>query len=85
MITFFKVKFGYDLRKWRKKHELSQADAGELFGVHASTVCGWEKTFSRGILMSNFLMACEWMEKDPRDYFGLAHHDLLSVDDNTPF
>lgn len=85
MIIFLKNRFGYDLRKWRKAHELSQADAAELFGVHASTVCGWEKTFSRGILMSNFLMACEWMDVDPRKYFGPMHNDLLDASDELPF
>lgn len=30
-------------RAWRAEHDLSQFQAGVMFGVHENTVSGWEK------------------------------------------
>ena len=39
MLTFT---FGDRIRKARQYLELTQADLGELLGVHANTIVGWE-------------------------------------------
>ena len=33
---------GEELRAWRIKHDLSQAELAELLGVKQSTISGWE-------------------------------------------
>ena len=44
------------LRAWRREKELTQAQAGELFGVHQTTISEWEQgremTVSHAVAMS---------------------------------
>lgn len=80
MIAFNKTLFGIHIREWRRGEELSQADVAELMGVSPATISGWERGRSGHLLMRNFLTMCEWMERDPRDYF----HDPFTHTDNPP-
>lgn len=71
--VFDGVDFGIDVRYWRVKHGMTQADFAEAMGgsYTGSYVSMIETaTLSAGLPMRTFLLVCNMIDKSPFNYFA---------------
>lgn len=72
--VFDSVDFGIDVRNWRTKHGMTQADfADAMGGSYTGSYVSMMETanLSAGLPMRTFLVVCNLIDKSPFCYFAL--------------
>lgn len=70
MLKFYfdRVEFAVYMRVWRRLHELSIKEMGELTGLAYNTINGVERN-ENAPQMESFVILCSTMDADPKQFF----------------